>query len=60
MTPAKSNATQNIGAFNHPAHGEYYVWYNSETKCYGLTRSTKTAPHCGYGSLASLFKAKDI
>lgn len=54
------NPTKNIGAFVHPSNGEYYVWYNTETKCYGLTRPTKTAPHCGYGSLASLFKAKDI
>lgn len=55
MSPVK-----NIGAFNHPLYGEYFLWCDTTDNTYGITRSTKSAPHCAYFSLAALFKAKGL
>jgi hypothetical protein len=54
------NQAKNIGAFNHPLHGEYFIWHNAETNKYALTRATKAAPHCAYATLDALFKSKGI
>ena len=41
--------------FEHPKYGMYYVWYDGI--CYGIGKGPSPV-HCGYASLAELFKWK--
>ena len=43
--------------FCHPKHGVYFVWHN--TGLYGIGRGPNPV-HCGYVSLAELFKWKGL
>jgi len=54
------NPTKNIGAFTHPQFGEFYMWYDTATGRYTLTRPQKHPPHCVYVSLAEAFNLKGI
>lgn len=43
--------------FSHPTHGQYFVFFDGSH--YGISRENRQ-PHCGYASLAALFKQKGL
>lgn len=45
--------------FDHPKFGYYSVWFDSELKTYGITKSAQ-APWCAYASISELFKQKGL
>lgn len=53
--------TVKLFSMDHPKHGMYYVFYNTENKTFGISRSEyngETGLWCGYASLAALFETK--
>lgn len=58
-----SNQTDNrhIGTINHPIHGEYHLYFNPGTGCYGISKGAMPTPtHCGYASLAAMLQLKGL
>jgi hypothetical protein len=56
----KPSANINIGAFTHPKHGTYFIWYDPESHCYGIGRSDESHVWCAYATLASLLNSKGL
>ena len=47
------------GFYDHPVFGRYWLHYDPETGCFGITKGEyPVKTHCGYPSLWSALKAK--
>jgi hypothetical protein len=52
---------QQIGSIDHLRHGTYYIYWNCNNGCYGISRkAADLTTHCGYVSLAALFAMKGL
>ena len=45
--------------FEHPKYGYYSVWFDTEMKTYGITKSD-APPWCAYATITELFKLKGL
>lgn len=52
--------TKIIGEFEHPKHGKYYLWYNTETGLYNISRLLTIPPHCAYRSIGDCLEVKGL
>lgn len=49
-----------IGSIDHPHHGSYYLYWDSGSGCYGISRVPNNIIHCGYASLSMLLQTKGL